>query len=186
MKYLTSIFHRIKFWFFSDRIGPDMPGTHWCLYFKTQMRILCASKFMVFGKKAEFRPGAYAINCSKISIGDRVTVRPQTMLFAYPGDDDSGCIIIENDVLLGSGVHVYVCNHAFNDPSQPIIDQGHSEAQTVMIGSGSWIGANAILLPGVCIGRNAIVGAGSVVTKSVPANTLVAGNPAQVIKVLKI
>jgi maltose O-acetyltransferase len=55
-------------------------------------------------------------------------------------------------------------------------------ARPVLIEDNVWIGGGAILLPGVNIGRNAVVGAGAVVTRSVPANTVVTGNPARVLR----
>lgn len=109
----------------ADRLGPDMPFSHWRLYFRRVGRELCLRKFKRFGKGAEFRPGAYAVTCSRIEIGDRVTIRPQSMLFADPRPDGSG-IIIEDDVLLGSGVHIYTGNHRFDDTSIPISEQGHA------------------------------------------------------------
>jgi acetyltransferase-like isoleucine patch superfamily enzyme len=141
------------------------------------MQRLCKSKFAHFGTGAEFRPGAYAVVCSKISIGDNVVIRPGAMLFADPRPDGAG-ITIEDDVLLGSGVHIYVANHRFSAQSGPIIDQGHDPSRTVVLRRGCWVGANAILLPGVEIGECAVVGAGSVVTKPVAAHLAVAGNPA--------
>jgi acetyltransferase-like isoleucine patch superfamily enzyme len=52
----------------------------------------------------------------------------------------------------------------------------------VVVRRGAWIGANAVLLPGVEVGRNAVVGAGAVVTRDVPAHSVAAGNPARVIR----
>ena len=173
---------RIRFWRAADRIGPDVPWTHWRLHFKPTMRALCESKFAHFGEGAELRPGAYAITCSRISLGRRVVLRPGTMLFA----DDHAGITIEDDVMLGSGVQVYVGNHRFSDVSVPIIDQGHRPSKAVVLERGCWIGANAIILPGVTIGGNAVVGAGSVVTRSIEPRVLAAGNPARVIRPLDI
>ena len=175
---LMELRNRVRFWSAADRIGPDIPWTHWRLHFPSRMRALCAAKFRAFGPGAEFRAGAYAIWCSNISIGRRVVIRPGTMLFA----NQVGTITIEDDVMLGSGVHIYVGNHRFDDASLPIIDQGHSVAQPVVLEQGCWIGANAIILPGVRVGRNAVVGAGSVVTRSVAAGVVAAGNPARVIR----
>ena len=86
--------------------------------------------------------------------------------------------------MLGSGVHIYVANHRFDDPEKMIIDQGHAESAPVFLRKGCWIGANVTILPGVEIGENAAVGAGSIVTKSIPSNVLAVGNPACVIKQL--
>ena len=174
---------RIRFWRAADRLGPDVPWTHWRLHFKSTMTRLCRKKFASFGDGAEFRPGAYAVACSKIRIGARVVVRPGSMLFADPRPEGAG-ITIGDGVLLGAGVHIYVANHRFGATDLPIIDQGHDEAEPVVLGAGCWIGANAILLPGVEIGEGAVVGAGSVVTKSVPARVMVAGNPATAIRSL--
>lgn len=167
----------------SDRLGPDIPFTHWRLYYKNQMIKLCTSKFYHFGERSEFRPGAYAINCSRISIGNDVIIRPGTMLFADLRTADPN-IIIEDKVLIGSGVHFYVANHNYTMKEIPIFDQGHLEPCKIVIKTGSWIGANVIILPGIEVGENSVIGAGSIVTKSVPKNVLVAGNPARIISQL--
>lgn len=175
------IINRIKFWRNTDRIGPDILGTYWSLFFKSKMLKLCKKKFKYFADTAEFRPGAYAIGCSQISIGNRVVIRPGTMLHGYSATlEDS--ILIEDDVLVGSGVHIYVENHRFDNPDLPIIDQGHTQAQKVILKTGCWIGANAIILPGVIIGKNAVIGAGSIVTKSIPDFCVAVGNPARVLE----
>lgn len=173
---------KIKFDWQSDRVGPDCPFTHFFLYFKSTMRFLCSKKFSKIHNTAEFRPGAYAITCSKISLGKRVVIRPGTMLFADPRTSKDGQILISDDVMLGSGVHIYTANHSFQVHGQNIIDQGHMHAKTVILEEGCWVGANSIILPGVTIGKNAVVGAGSIVTKNVPGSSLVVGNPAVVIK----
>jgi acetyltransferase-like isoleucine patch superfamily enzyme len=148
------------------------------------MQTLCENKFMRFSEGADFRPGAYAVGCSRISIGKRVVIRPGCMLQANP--DAVGIFLtIEDDVMIGPGVHIYLDKHRFDDPSTPIIDQGDASPKPVLLMRGCWIGANSIILPGVVIGTNSVVGAGSVVTKSVPQSTLVAGNPARKIREIK-
>lgn len=183
MNLLSDLFERIKFWKNSDRIGPDIPYTHWMLHFNKRMRSLCKKKFKHFGDEAEFRPGAYAICCSCISIGNRVVVRPGTMLHGDPDATEAG-IIIEDDVLIGSDVHIYVNNHIFSAPDIPIIEQGCVPSRKVVLKKGCWVGAHVIVLPGVTIGQNAVIGAGSVVTKSIPDRVVAAGNPAVVIREL--
>ena len=103
------------------------------------------------------------------------------MLFADPRSDGAG-ITLEDDVLIGSGVHIYVNNHSFSNPDLPILLQGQTNSGPVILKKGCWIGANSIILPGVTIGNNAVVGAGSVVTKNVEEKTVIAGNPAKLIK----
>jgi acetyltransferase-like isoleucine patch superfamily enzyme len=178
---LFELFKKCRFWKDADRIGPDIPGTHWRLHLPSTMLSLCKKKFKAFHETAEFRAGAYAIGCSKISIGRRVVIRPGCMLFADPRENGQG-ITIEDDVIIGSGVHLYAINHRFDDPVVPIIDQGHSDSQEIVIKKGSWIGAASVILPGVTIGENAVVGAGSIVTKSIPSRVLAAGNPATIIR----
>ena len=168
----------------SDRLGPDCPFSHWKLYFKKSMQKICKSKFKYFADTAEFRPGAYAIICSQISIGANVIIRPNTMLFAGTKDSDNGDIVIEDNVMIGSGVHIYVQNHKYDIKEKNIIDQGYFSPKKVILCEGSWIGANSIILPGVTIGKCSVVGAGSVVTKSIPNNVVVVGNPAQIIKII--
>lgn len=183
---LTELKGRLKFWREADRIGPDILSTHWQLYFQSTMMRLCKNKFASFSDTSDFRPGAYATVCSKISIGRNVTIRPLTCLFADPSKNGGG-IRIENDVLIGSGVHIYTTDHEFSDVNVAIYYQGHQEARalnTVILREGCWIGANVVILKGVEIGKNSVVGAGSVVTKSVPAKTVVAGIPAKVLKKL--
>jgi acetyltransferase-like isoleucine patch superfamily enzyme len=130
---------------------------------------------------AEFRPGAYAEACSRISIGSRVIIRPGSMLFADPEPGGEG-ITIEDDVLMGAGVHVYTGNHRFDSLKKPIIDQGFTPSRQVILRRGCWIGARTILLAGVEVGENAVVGAGSLVTKSIPPGVVAIGNPARVLR----
>ena len=184
---LIEIFSRIKYWSNADRIGPDILLTHWRLYFKSTMRSLCIKKFKHFGEGSEFRPGSYADACSKISIGDNVVIRPGSFLFADPRDR-GGAIVIEDKVLIGPGVHFYTNNHMFSDVSQTIYDQGDpdpTECDSIILKKGCWVGAGVIILPGVTIGENAVIGAGSVVTKNIPAFTVAVGIPAKEIKFCK-
>jgi acetyltransferase-like isoleucine patch superfamily enzyme len=177
---LREFISRISYWRKVNRIGPDIPYTHWRLYFKGTMQALCCKQFKYFGAGADFRPGAYAECCENISLGARVVVRPGS--FIYADQTPEGTITIEDDVLLGSGVHIYVNNHRFDSAPGTIATKGYFVSEPVLIKSGCWIGANAIILPGVTVGNNAVIAAGSVVTKDVPALHVVAGNPARMIK----
>jgi len=179
---LFEIVQRIRFWEGADRLGPDMPSTHLRLHVKSSMLRLCRRKFKSFDDTADFRPGAYAVTCSKISIGRGVVIRPGSVLMADPSPGPDGSIVIEDGVLMGSGIHIYVANHRFDDRKRPVIEQGHFPAKSVTLKKGCWIGANAVILPGVTVGENAVVGAGSIVTRSVPAGAVAAGNPAKILR----
>lgn len=90
---------------------------------------------------------------------------------------DMGGITIEDEVLLGPKVNLITENHPL-DPS----NRRALICKPILIKRNAWIGANATILPGVTIGENAVVAAGAVVSKDVPANTVVGGVPAKIIK----
>lgn len=95
-----------------------------------------------------------------------------------------GPVCIGNHVNLAQGITVTALNHNFADSNRKIDEQGIS-TKSVVIGDDVWIGANAVILPGVTIGRHVVVAAGAVVTKDVPDYSLVAGVPAKEIKKLR-
>lgn len=92
-----------------------------------------------------------------------------------------GPITIGNHVNLAQGITVTALNHNFKDTSRRIDEQGFS-TKPIVIEDDVWIGANAVILPGVTIGMHVVVAAGAVVTKDVPDNTIVGGVPAKEIK----
>ncbi len=95
-----------------------------------------------------------------------------------------GPVSIGNNVNLAQGITVTALNHNFEDTTRRIDEQGIS-TKPVVIGDDVWIGANAVILPGVTIGRHVVVAAGAVVTKDVPDYCVVAGVPAKVVKELE-
>lgn len=98
----------------------------------------------------------------------------------------SGKTLIGNNVMMGPNVLIFTKNHAFDRIDIPMNFQGISEEKPVVIEDDVWIGANAIILPGVTVSKGSIIGAGAVVTKNVPAYAIVAGNPAKILKYRKI
>ena len=92
-----------------------------------------------------------------------------------------GPVKIGHHVNLAQGITVTALNHNFDDTNKRIDEQGVS-TNAVTIEDDVWIGANAVILPGVTIGNHCVVAAGAVVTKDVPPHSLVAGVPAKVIK----
>lgn len=93
-----------------------------------------------------------------------------------------GKVIIGNNVMIAPYCTIYVRNHKFESLEIPMCQQGSTEEQPVIIGSDVWIGGHVIILPGIQIGDGAIIGAGSVVTKNIAPYTVVAGNPAKLIR----
>ena len=94
-----------------------------------------------------------------------------------------GPVTIGHHVNLAQGITVTALNHNFDDPKKRIDEQGIS-TKPVVIEDDIWIGANAVILPGVTIGHHTVVAAGAIVTKDVPPHSLVAGVPAKIIKQL--
>ena len=92
-----------------------------------------------------------------------------------------GPVEIGNNVNLAQGITVTALNHNFSDTNKRIDEQGVS-TNPVTIEDDVWVGANAVILPGVTIGEHCVVAAGAIVTKDVPPHSLVAGVPAKVIK----
>jgi maltose O-acetyltransferase len=104
---------------------------------------------------------------------------------------DSAPVTIGDNCLMAPGVHIYTATHPLNPESRQNFlqtnppDPNYFElAKPVTIGNQVWIGGRAIICPGVTIGDNVVVGAGSVVTKDVPSNVVVGGNPAMIIRYL--
>ncbi len=97
-----------------------------------------------------------------------------------------GCVILDvcrvsigNNVLLGPYVQIYTATHPLNPVERiSMLEYG----KPVDIGENVWVGGNAIICPGVKIGKNSVIGAGSVVVKDIPEGVLAAGNPCKVIR----
>jgi maltose O-acetyltransferase len=94
---------------------------------------------------------------------------------------DAAKVSIGDDVLLGPGVQIYTVTHPLDAAQRKT---GLEQGRAISIGDSVWIGGGAIILPGVQIGKKAVIAAGTVVTKDVPDAVVVAGNPATVIKKL--
>lgn len=93
-----------------------------------------------------------------------------------------GPLTIGDDVMMGPDVMIFVSNHQTSRTDIPMRGQGSTSRKRVIIEDDVWIGARVIILPGVKIGKGSIIGAGAVVTKDVPQYSVVAGNPAKIIK----
>jgi len=110
-----------------------------------------------------------------LRIGDRCVIGRGSHIVAHHS------LVIGDDVFTGPYVYITDQNHSYADPDEPIGRQMPRNA-AVQIGSGSWLGAGAVVLPGASIGRNVVVAAGSVVRGTVPDRCVVAGVPARVVR----
>ena len=84
--------------------------------------------------------------------------------------------------MLAPRVHILGGDHIYDDPSRPIIFAGRPKTPPTKIGEDAWIGSNVLIMAGVTIGDGAIVAAGSIVTKDIPAYSIYGGNPAKFIR----
>ena len=121
------------------------------------------------GDNVDIRTPITGVNLSKVKIGNNVVVMNGSLMMA------SGGITIEDNTMLAANVQLISNNHDLDE--RTIIT-----CLPIHIKKNCWIGAGTTILRGVTIGENSVVGAGSVVTKDVPDNVIVAGNPAKIIK----
>ena len=92
---------------------------------------------------------------------------------------DCAKVTIGNNVLIGPNVSLYTPNHAINADERK---EGYERSLPINIGDNVWVGGSVTIVPGVTIGDNTIIGAGSVVTKDIPSNVIAAGVPCRVIR----
>jgi acetyltransferase-like isoleucine patch superfamily enzyme len=164
-----------------------------------------AHRFARFGEQSIIYKPLGVLCPHRIEIGDRVLVHKDAMFSLVEeahgrrheprlriGDGTRighgiwfscvGEIEIAEDNLLGHNVLIADSYHGYEDPDTPIIRQPMAPAKAVRIEPGCIIGPHAAILAGVTIGRNSFVAANAVVTRSVPPNSVVVGNPARVIR----
>lgn len=146
------------------RINHTMPGID-------EYQELIHRLFSEVGEGSRIVAPMTIVHGDKVRIGRNAIVMPNSLMMA------SGTITIEDNVQVAAYVKLISNNH---DPYDRMV----LTCKPVVLKRNCWIGAGAVILPGVTVGENSIVGAGSVVTKDVPDNTVVAGNPAKFIKQL--
>ncbi|MDR0994353.1 MAG: acyltransferase [Verrucomicrobiota bacterium] len=127
------------------------------------------------GKKFYTHTRCFFLTPGKISVGNYVGFNTGCWV------NGGGGITIGNHVLFGPGVIIHSSNHNFDQLDVRIDQQGHTHAP-VVIEDNVWVAAGCIILPGVTIHSGAVIAAGAVVTRDVPANAVVGGVPARVLR----
>jgi maltose O-acetyltransferase len=136
-------------------------------FFRLQVYRLSGLKF---GKKCSILMGCELRYPHKIILGDHCVVNRDVLL-----DGRGGLLTLGNNVDVAQEVVIWTLGHDIHD------DSHRDKGSPVTIEDYVWIGHRAIIMPGVTIGRGAVVAAGAVVTKSIPAMSIVAGVPAKII-----
>lgn len=136
--------------------------------------LLCKVTFKKIGSKSLIWPNVYMTHTYNIIAGDCIAINVGAHI------DGRGGIEIGSHTLIGPNVFIGSSNHSLSLRGDEVrLFQGHT-LKPVKIGSNVWIGANCVICPGVSIGDNTIIGAGSVVTKDVPDSVIAFGVPAAV------
>lgn len=133
--------------------------------------------FRSMGSKVYVREGVRFERPKNISIGKSVYINYDCTVSAY-----SGKITIGDDVMIGFNSNILTTNHGYKNLKVSMMKQKDQKNANIVIGDDVWIAANVTILPNVRIGKGAIIGAGSVVTKDVKPYSIVGGVPAKHIK----
>jgi acetyltransferase-like isoleucine patch superfamily enzyme len=161
--------------FFEEYLGfivRPLPGYEGMLFRKITYKLL----FNRIGKKILIWPGVFLTHTYGISAGNCLSINAGTHI------DGRGGVTIGDHVMIGPNVFIGSSNHHIkSSDGTPRFFLGHIN-EPVKIGSNVWIGANAVICPGIVIGDNSIIAAGAIVTKDVPPSVIVGGNPANIIK----
>ena len=129
------------------------------------------------GQESMIQPPFYCTYGRNIHLGDHVYLNFMCTIL------DNNEVRIGNHVMVGPLVQIYTAAHPLDPGAR---NAGWEVAKPIVIEDNVWVGGGAIILPGVTIGRNAVVGAGAVVSRDVPSSTVVVGSPARVIRELHV
>ena len=173
MKKIKRLFALVCYYLIASRL----PTIHGLVNGVVIRRFLCKYIFPEMGANVNVAASVRFGTGGKISIGNNSGLGEGSFLVSM---DE---IRIGDDVMVGPEVMMLTGGHEYTDPSKLLVDQGRVIAP-IKIGNDVWIGARVIILPGVTIGKRVVVGAGSVVTKDLPNNSVCAGVPCKVLKTI--
>ena len=171
MRSLALLLYYAFAWHFPTQ---PMPGWRFGYWLR---RLLIQRIAKQCGRDVIVKRRAYIGSATHLVIGDRTQLGHGARI-----DHD---VTLGSDVMMGPDVVIMSNSHAFERLDIPMIAQGAAPRRPVVIGDDVWIGTRVVILPGVKVGRGAIIGAGSVVTKDVPEYAIVGGVPAKVLKYRK-
>jgi maltose O-acetyltransferase len=138
-----------------------------------ERRGILRTLFARLGESVSIEPPFFCDYGGNITLGDRVFFNFNCVIL------DPAPVIVGSDVLFGPAVQIYTATHPI-DPCER--RSGLEAARPIVIGSDVWVGGGAIFCPGVRVGNQTVIGAGSVVTRDVPAGVVAAGNPCRVLR----
>jgi lipopolysaccharide O-acetyltransferase len=177
----------------------------WATKVRTRLfTLLISGAFKEFGAGSRIDPPFRFYGLNWMIVGEDVMVNGGCWMQVVPGHGDDKAaklvikshagigmgahisaarqVVIEEYVLLGRNVYISDHAHAYENITVPISQQGINRIAPVTIGRETWLGENVVVLPGVTIGKHCVIGANSVVNRSIPEFSVAVGSPARVIK----
>lgn len=152
---------------------------------------------LALGRRVKIDPRAFIARGGEVTLKDEAVIRAGAMLLPsggfirlgrlssinhYAVINGQGGVSIGDKVMIAAFASLFAANHSFADPNLPMQDQGMNTRGGIVIEDDVWIGTHAVILDGVTIGTGSVVGAGAVVTRSVPPFSVVTGVPARVVR----
>lgn len=179
IEYILNVFIKVRLAFFLviyygllSHLPPSSNKyTKWTRYLR---RVICSNIFRSSGSNINVESGAFFGTGRKLSIGNNSGIGVGCKVF--------GDVTIGDNVMIGPEVIFITTTHDSHRTDIPMVNQGFKDERPIIVCDDVWIGTRSIILPGIILNKGTIVGAGSVVTKSFPEFSIIAGNPAKFVR----